>query len=83
MNISTRMEDIIELGKTTGLYLDHLNEQLDAVDGDNKDVSLNATALVKTLEVLTQTVLRQALEMNLMTEKVNKLTEIHQSHFDI
>ena len=83
MTIHMTMEDIIELGKTTGLYLDHLNEQLDAVDDDNQDCPLNASALVRTLEVVTQTVLRQAIEINLMNEKVNKLTKIHQSHFDI
>ena len=83
MNINMKMEEIIELGKTTGLYLDHLNEQLDAVDDENADCPLNASALVRTLEMVTQTVLRQAIEINLMNEKVNQLTEIHQSHFDI
>ena len=63
--------------------LDALNEQLDQVEDENADCPLNASALVRTLEVVTQTVLRQAIEINLMNEKVNKLTEIHQSHFDI
>ena len=83
MTINMTMEEIIELGKKTGLYLDHLNEQLDAVDDENADCPLNASALVRTLEMVTQTVLRQAIEINLMNEKVNQLTEIHQSHFDI
>ena len=83
MTTNMKMEEIIELGKTTGLYLDHLNEQLDAVDDENADCPLNASALVRTLEMVTQTVLRQAIEINLMNEKVNQLTEIHQSHFDI
>ena len=83
MNDLMKMDAIVKMGKTTGLYLDHLNEQLDQVEDENADCPLNASALVRTLEVVTQTVLRQAIEINLINEKVNKLTEIHQSHFDI
>ena len=35
-------------------------------DDENADYPLNASALLKTLEVVTQTVLRQAIEINLM-----------------
>ena len=83
MNDLMKMDAIVKMGKTTGLYLDHLNEQLDQVEDDNADCPLNAHALVKTLEMITQLSLVQSLEINQLNEKVEKLTEIHQSHFDI
>ena len=72
-----KIETIAKLKLTTDTYLNHLNEQLDAVEDEDEDVELNASALVKTIELTTNMCLVQSLEIINMQENINELLDIH------
>ena len=78
-----KMNSIAKMKLTTDAYIEHLNEQLDDVEDDTSDCPLNATALVKTLELTTNMTMLQSLEINQLREQVDELLEIHKSHFAI
>ena len=77
MNDLMKIETIAKLKLTTDTYLNHLNEQLDAVEDEDEDVQLNASALVKTIELTTNMCLVQSLEIINMQENINELLDIH------
>ena len=83
MNKLLKMQSIAKMKLTTDAYIEHLNEQLDDVEDDTSDCPLNATALVKVIELTTNMTMLQSLEINQLREQVDALTSIHQSHFDI
>ena len=83
MNKLLKMNSIAKMKLTTDAYLEHLNEQLDDVEDDTADCPLNATALVKVIELTTNMTMLQSLQINQLREQVDELTSIHQSHFDI
>ena len=72
-----KMQSIAKMKLTTDAYLEHLNEQLDAVEDENEDCPLNASALVKTLELTTNMTYVQSLEINQLREQVDNLLDIH------
>ena len=83
MNNLMKMNSIAKMKLTTDAYLKHLNEQLDDVEDDTSDCPLNATALVKVIELTTNMTMLQSLEINQLREQVDELLEIHKSHFAI
>tara|TARA_B110000977_G_C10707373_1_gene349853 strand:+ start:130 stop:381 length:252 start_codon:yes stop_codon:yes gene_type:complete len=83
MNKLLKMQSIAKMKLTTDAYLEHLNEQLDDVEDDTSDCPLNATALVKVIELTTNMTMLQSLEINQLREQVDELLEIHKSHFAI
>ena len=83
MNKLLKMQSIAKMKLTTDAYIEHLNDQLDDVEDDTSDCPLNATALVKVIELTTNMTMLQSLEINQLREQVDALTSIHQSHFDI
>ena len=72
-----KMQSIAKMKLTTDAYLEHLNEQLDAVEDDTDDCPLNATALVKVIELTTNMTMLQSLEINQLREQVDNLLDIH------
>jgi hypothetical protein len=78
-----KMTAIVQMKMTTDAYLQILNEELKSVEDDTDDCPLNATALIKTLELSTNMTNLQSLEINRLRNQVDELLEIHKSHFDI
>jgi hypothetical protein len=83
MNELLKMNSVAKMKMTTDTYLELLNEELNSVEDDTADCPLNATALVKVIELTTNMTMLQSLEINQLREQVDELTSIHQSHFDI
>jgi hypothetical protein len=83
MNKLLKMHSIAKMKLTTDTYLELLNEELNSVEDDTSDCPLNATALVKVIELTTNMTMLQSLEINQLREQVDELLEIHKSHFAI
>jgi len=83
MNDLLKMNSIVKMKMTTDVYLEMLNEELQSVDDDTADCPLNATALVKVIQLTTNMTNLQSLEIIKLRQQVDELTSIHQSHFDI
>ena len=77
MNKLLKMNSIAKMKLTTDAYIEHLNEQLDDVEDDTSDCPLNATALVKVIELTTNMTMLQSLEINQLREQVDNLLDIH------
>ena len=64
MNELLKMNSVAKMKMTTDTYLELLNEELNSVEDDTADCPLNATALVKVIELTTNMTM-----LGIVTEK--------------